>query len=93
MRRRKHNGLRPRMQRSPHRAWYGTVLVRLMVGAVFFTEGVQKFIYPEMRGPGRFEGMGFPNPAFRGYFVVAVETVCGALMLVGLLTRLRAEPG
>lgn len=64
---------------SPHRAWYGVVLVRLMVGVVFFTEGVQKFIYPDARGPGRFEGMGFPNPEFWGYFVGTVETVCGVL--------------
>lgn len=92
MRRRKNDGLRPRMHSSPRRAWYGAVLVRLMVGAVFFTEGVQKFIYPEMRGPGRFEGMGFPNPEFWGYVVGTFETVCGALVLVGLFTRLAAVP-
>ncbi|MDD4606000.1 MAG: hypothetical protein PHH10_06835 [Dysgonamonadaceae bacterium] len=27
-----------------------TIIIRLMVGAVFLSEGVQKFIYPAMRG-------------------------------------------
>lgn len=82
--------LRP--HNAPHRAWHAALLVRLMVGAVFLAEGLQKFIYPDMRGPGRFEGMGFPNPEFWGYFVGTFEVVCGALLLLGLLTRLAALP-
>lgn len=70
----------------------GTLLVRLMVGAVFFTEGLQKFLYPALRGAGRFEKIGFPNPEFWGYFVGTFETVCGLLILLGLLTRLAAIP-
>lgn len=77
---------------TPQAAWHGVLLIRLMVGAVFLTEGLQKFIYPATRGPGRFEGMGFPNPEFWGYFVGGFESVCGALLLVGLLTRLAAVP-
>lgn len=77
---------------SPRAAWYGTVLVRLMVGAVFLTEGLQKFIFPEARGAGRFERMGFPDPEFWGYFVGTFETVCGALVLAGLFARLAALP-
>lgn len=73
-------------------AWQATVLVRLMVGAVFFTEGLQKFLYPALRGAGRFEKIGFPNPEFWGYFVGTFETVCGALILLGLWTRLAAIP-
>lgn len=81
------------LQSTPRAAYEaGPLLLRLMVGAVFFTEGVQKFIYPDMRGPGRFEGMGFPNPEFWGYFVGTFEVVCGALLLLGLLTRLAAVP-
>lgn len=82
--------LRP--HNAPSRAWHATLLIRLMVGAVFLAEGLQKFIYPDMRGPGRFEGMGFPNPEFWGYFVGTFETICGALVLAGLLTRLAAIP-
>jgi uncharacterized membrane protein YphA (DoxX/SURF4 family) len=61
-----------------------------MVGAVFLTEGLQKFIYPALRGPGRFEKMGFPAPEFFGYFVGVFEVAAGALLLLGLLTRLAA---
>lgn len=77
---------------SPRAARYGPVLIRLMVGAVFFTEGLQKFIFPAARGPGRFDGMGFPNPEFWSYVVGTVETACGALVLAGLLVRLAALP-
>jgi len=64
-----------------------TILIRLMVGAVFLSEGIQKFLYPAVRGPGRFEGMGFPNPEFWGNFVGVFEILCGALLLAGLITR------
>ena len=64
-----------------------TILIRLMVGAVFLSEGIQKFLYPATRGPGRFAGMGFPNPEFWGNFVGVFEILCGVLLLVGLLTR------
>lgn len=73
-------------------AWHATVLIRLMVGAVFFTEGLQKFLYPALRGAGRFEKIGFPNPEFWGYFVGTFETVCGAMVLAGLWTRMAAVP-
>lgn len=64
-----------------------TVLIRLMVGAVFLSEGIQKFLYPAMRGIGRFEKMGFPNPEFFASFVGVFEIVCGLLLLMGLFTR------
>ena len=77
---------------SARSAWNVLPLVRLMVGAVFLTEGLQKFIYPALRGAGRFEKIGFPNPEFWGYFVGAFEVACGFLILIGLLTRLAALP-
>ena len=64
-----------------------TIIVRIMVGAVFLSEGIQKFLYPAMRGAGRFEGMGFPNPEFIGPFVGVFEILCGISLLIGLLTR------
>jgi len=63
-----------------------------MVGPVFLFEGLQKFLYPAIRGAGRFEKMGFPAPEFVGYFVGGVEAVCGLLILLGLFTRLAAIP-
>lgn len=58
-----------------------------MVGTVFLSEGIQKFLYPAMRGPGRFEKMGFPEPEFFGYFVGSFEILCGILLLIGFATR------
>lgn len=68
------------------------LLVRLLVGGVFLSEGIQKFLYPELRGAGRFATLGIPSPEFFGPFVGAVEVVCGVLILLGLLTRLAVIP-
>ncbi|MCB1126166.1 MAG: DoxX family protein [Verrucomicrobiae bacterium] len=67
-------------------------LIRLMVGGVFVSEGIQKFLFPAEVGAGRFEKIGLPNPEFLGAFVGGFEIVCGALILLGLLTRLAAIP-
>lgn len=69
-----------------------TILIRLMVGAVFLSEGIQKFLFPAVRGAGRFESIGLPAPEFLGSFVGGFEVVCGALILLGLFTRLAAIP-
>ncbi|MBW7914397.1 MAG: DoxX family protein [Taibaiella sp.] len=68
------------------------LLIRLMVGAVFLSEGIQKFLFAAIRGAGRFEKIGLPNPDFLGGFVGSVEIVCGILVLAGLFTRLSAIP-
>jgi putative oxidoreductase len=69
------------------------ILIRLMVGlAVFFPEGIQKLIFPQILGAGRFTRIGIPLPDVMGPFVGVVEIVCGALIIVGLLTRLAAIP-
>ena len=67
-----------------------TIIIRLMVGAVFLSEGLQKFIFPAMRGLGRFEGMGFPQAEFFAQFVGVFEIACGILILLGLFTRFGA---
>lgn len=69
-----------------------TILVRLMVGAVFLSEGIQKFLFPALRGSGRFEEIGLPNPEFLGFFVGSFEIICGFLVLIGLVTRATAIP-
>ena len=69
-----------------------TILVRLMVGWVFMSEGIQKFLFPDALGVGRFMKIGLPSPQFFAPFVGATEIVCGALLIVGLLTRLAAIP-
>ncbi|HET9795009.1 MAG TPA: DoxX family protein, partial [Thermoanaerobaculia bacterium] len=69
-----------------------TVLVRLLVGGVFLSEGIQKFLFPAALGPGRFAKIGIPWPYLSAPFVGAVEIVCGALVVIGLATRLAVIP-
>ncbi len=69
-----------------------TLLIRLMVGVVFLSEGIQKFLFPALRGAGRFESVGFPNHEFLGDLVGGFEIVCGILILLGLMTRLAVIP-
>ncbi|RVW04239.1 DoxX family protein [Rhodococcus xishaensis] len=68
------------------------VLIRFYVGAVFLSEGIQKFVYPERLGTGRFTTAEIPAPAFFAYFDGVFEILCGCLILAGLLTRLAALP-
>jgi uncharacterized membrane protein YphA (DoxX/SURF4 family) len=82
--------LRTRICETQAPAW--VLLIRLVVGLVFLTEGIQKFLYPSELGAGRFAKIGIPAPEVMGPFVGAVEIVCGALLVLGLLTRLAAIP-
>ena len=68
------------------------VLIRFAVGVVFASEGIQKFLYADAQGAGRFAKIGIPAPEVMGPFVGVVEIVCGSLLLVGLVTRLAALP-
>jgi putative oxidoreductase len=68
------------------------ILIRLIVGGVFLAEGIQKFLFPAEVGAGRFAKIGIPNSEMMGPFVGVVESVCGAFILVGLLTRLATIP-
>ncbi len=69
-----------------------TIIIRFIVGAVFLSEGIQKFLFPAFRGAGRFEKIGLPSPEFLGSFVGAFEIICGTLILIGLVTRLASIP-
>ncbi len=69
-----------------------TVLVRLLVGCVFLSEGIQKFLFSQSLGVGRFVKIGIPAPEFFAPFVGVVEIVGGFLLIIGLLTRLAAIP-
>ncbi|MEW6211684.1 MAG: DoxX family protein [Acidobacteriota bacterium] len=68
------------------------ILIRITVGSVFLSEGIQKFLFSDEVGVGRFAKIGIPSPEFAAPFVGVVESVCGAMILVGLLTRLAAIP-
>jgi putative oxidoreductase len=64
------------------------VLLRIAIAFVFVTEGIQKFLYPEALGVGRFTRIGIPYPEFSAPLVGGVEILGGALVLIGLYTRL-----
>ena len=80
-----------RTGRSPHGP-RAVILIRLLVGLVFFEEGIQKFLFPAVMGTGRFARIGIPAPEVMGPFVGGVEIACGALLVLGLLTRLATVP-
>ena len=69
-----------------------TILIRLMVGGVFFLEGLLKFLRPDELAAGRFAKIGLPWPDVLGPFVGGVEILAGALVVLGLLTRFSAVP-
>ncbi len=70
-----------------------SILIRLIVGlVVLFPEGIQKLVFPEILGAGRFANIGIPFPEVTGPFVGVVEMICGALIILGLFTRLAAIP-
>jgi putative oxidoreductase len=56
-----------------------------MIGAVFLSEGIQKFLYPAELGAGRFQKIGLPNPEFLAPFVGFFEIACGRLAVIPLL--------
>lgn len=68
------------------------LLVRILVGWVFVSEGLQKFLFPAALGVGRFVKIGIPYPHISAPFVAAIEILCGTLLLLGLLTRWATLP-
>ncbi|CAD0007001.1 DoxX family protein [Flavobacterium chungangense] len=68
------------------------ILIRIMVGIVFLSEGIQKFLFADSLGSGRFAKIGLPSPEFLGSLVGLFEIICGVLILLGLITRLASIP-
>jgi uncharacterized membrane protein YphA (DoxX/SURF4 family) len=60
------------------------ILVRLVVGLVFVTEGLLKFLHPSDLGAGRFAAIGLPFPHLLGPFVGAVEIIGGLAIALNL---------
>jgi len=68
------------------------ILIRLVVGCVFLSEGIQKFLFPAALGVGRFAEIGIPAPQFFAPFVGFFEIGCGLAIIAELATRLAAVP-
>jgi uncharacterized membrane protein YphA (DoxX/SURF4 family) len=62
------------------------VIIRLMAGAVFFFEGILKFLYAN-QGVGRFAKLGFPFPETTAHIIATGEIIGGLFLLFGLFTR------
>jgi putative oxidoreductase len=68
------------------------LLIRVLVGWVFVAEGIQKFLFSDTVGVGRFAKIGIPAAHVMAPFVGVVEIVCGAMLLAGLLTCVAVIP-
>ena len=62
------------------------IIIRLMAGAVFFFEGILKFVYAN-QGVGRFTKLGFPFPEATAHIIATGEIIGSLLLLFGLFTR------
>jgi putative oxidoreductase len=68
------------------------VIVRLSVGSIFLSEGIQKFLFADSVGAGRFAKIGLPSPEFLAHLVGITEIACGIMVLAGFLMRLACVP-
>jgi len=75
----------------PPTAPRSTIIMRLMAGGVFLSEGILKFVYAN-QGVGRFTKIGIPLPELTANFVGGLEIVGGVLLITGLFTRVIAIP-
>ena len=72
-------------------SFLGPTLARLTLGVVFIGTG-----WGKLHGLGKvtdfFTELGIPAPGFNAVLAASAELICGALLLVGLLSRLAAIP-
>ena len=94
----RYQGMNNRIQRfidfllnPPPTAPRSILIMRLMVGGVFLSEGILKFVYPN-QGVGRFAKLGIPMPELTATFIGSLEIVGGILFVAGLFTRVIAIP-
>jgi hypothetical protein len=74
------------------RASKAVLLIRVLVGWVFLSEGIQKFLFPDSLGVGRFVKIGIPWPQVMAPFVGVVEIVCGSLLATAEMQWRSPEP-
>jgi putative oxidoreductase len=72
-------------------SFLGPTLARLTLGVVFIGTGWGK-LHSLDKVTGFFTELGIPAPGFNAVLVASAEFVCGALLLIGLLSRLAAIP-
>ena len=62
------------------------ILVRVIVGVIFLTEGILKFVRPGELGVGRFVHIGLPWPHLLAPFVGVVEIAGGAALILNFFS-------
>jgi len=60
------------------------ILIRVIVGLVFLTEGILKFVHPGELGAGRFAHIGLPFPHLLAPFVGGIEIAAGVALILNL---------
>jgi uncharacterized membrane protein YphA (DoxX/SURF4 family) len=58
------------------------LLIRIIAGVIFLSEGILKFVYPAELGSGRFAHIGLPMPHLLAPFVAGVEIAAGAALIL-----------
>ena len=71
---------------------FPALIIRLTVGLIFLSEGIQKFLYPEVLGSGRFSKLGINPPVFWANLTGAFEIICSLLIIIGFFTWLAVIP-
>jgi uncharacterized membrane protein YphA (DoxX/SURF4 family) len=71
---------------------YKIIFIRLIVGLIFISEGIQKYLFLSILGPALFQEIGFSHAFFWAHFTGAFEITCGILVIFGFLTRLASIP-
>ena len=68
------------------------VLVSGIVGLIFLSEGIQKFLFPETLGAGRFARIGIPYSNITVIIVAICEIVFGLLLALRIRIKLVVIP-
>ncbi|TRZ38459.1 DoxX family protein [Niallia circulans] len=66
----------------------GIVVIRVVLGVIFFAHGLSKFQGGIENTAGFFTSLGLPG--FSAYLVAGIELIGGALIILGLATRIIA---
>ncbi|HVU94372.1 MAG TPA: DoxX family protein [Puia sp.] len=80
------------MIKTSNQSALALLLLRWTPGLVFLTEGIQKFLFWDSLGAGRFAKLGFSHPSFWASFTAGFEIACGSLLVIGWLTRSATIP-
>jgi putative oxidoreductase len=71
----------------PLTASSNVLMLRLLVGSIFFWEGILKFVYTN-QGVGRFTKLGLPFPEFSADVIALFEIIGGLCIVLGFFSRI-----